>query len=159
MVPEIKEKRFYAENNYKTKTTMVGLIYDTKIGLLGYMDARIEKSSLIIDIDNRKKTSSLHKDFRNMFGRSIGQELLIRAAKWGKRKGVTQIDLETVIRIPGEHTLKRAIELGYVSKEGKILKIPRQLNLKRDRLFERNPLMPRKKLLRTPKKIKRLRRK
>lgn len=85
--------------------------------------------------------------FARMFKRSVGQEIMVRASKWGKKRGATHVEIETICG-SGKRMLQRGVEFGFISPNGKILKIPRQLNLKGKRLLER-PLF-RKNMIRKP---------
>ncbi len=95
--------------------------------------------SVWIDIQSTNPTSN--RTFIKIFKRSPGQELMIRAAKWGKQKGLTHIYLKGISE-PAKRMIQKLIELKIVSSKGKILRIPRQLNLKKNRWFE-NPIIRR----------------
>ncbi|MDP2974359.1 MAG: hypothetical protein Q8N60_04880, partial [Candidatus Diapherotrites archaeon] len=115
---------------------------------------KTEKGELkMFDASAELGSSKWHAEFKEMFKRSVEQELAIRAMRWAKKKGATHADLESIfLGLPPEkETFQRAIHVGLLSKEGKILKIPRQINLKENRWLEK-PIIPRRPIIRKPKR-------
>jgi len=103
MVLGIKEKRFYTEIEYdKKKKNLIKIyIHDREAKKIrgGRIQVEISASILKIDVSSGRAKTSSNEDFIKMFGRSIGQELLIKAARWGKRRDISHIDISNVYRI------------------------------------------------------------
>lgn len=141
-----EKPRFYAETTEPENSLKV-FIHDRKNQnkVIGDIDVEVVPPKFVWVAIHAPSKESNHT-FARTFKRTVGQELLIRAAKWGLGKGLTHFYLKDLSNSAGR-TFQGFVEFGILSKEGKILPLPRQLNLKRNRLLEK-PLTPRKSLLR-----------
>ena len=66
--------------------------------------------------------------------------------RWARKKGATHYDLRALSYSPPpvKKMIENAIEVGLLSKERKILKIPRKLNLKKKKKIHKKPINPKK---------------
>jgi len=99
-------------------------IYDSG-KLVAKVICRVKKGSLEISIRTRsttKQVNSLHSDyiFHNLFGRTLAQELLFRAHRWGQKKGLSRFYVHDTTP-DGKTLIKKAIEQGIIDKEGRVL--------------------------------------
>jgi len=141
----LNKARFYAEAA-EASGSIEFSIHDSQKGKrIGKIEADVRlPDSMWIDI--RIYNTESNMAFFRKFRRSTGQELLIRALKWGQKKELSRIYLGDA-SAQAKKTVQRLVELGVLRKDGKILRLPRQLNLKKNRLLEK-PLLPRKPLIR-----------
>lgn len=144
------EKRYRIELVSHGETSITLLFFDNR-RFVGKIHSSVYENTQHFGIHAPNTASSLA--FFRKYGLTIGQTLMLKALDWGVKKGATHLRklfVETEEQMarrllsPGERAFNRAVELGIVSKEGKILKVPEMPFTIKEKRLSRKEVLKRK---------------